>query len=176
MKNKKYNAEAATTESKLTDIINEATTTRRTPVRRSEFVEITTANLHSEGSADPRWDSASPPPGTELATASKCCQRDHVQAVMPSLRSRYRPTMTTQEIKPANIGDFVQEFGTTEDVRKIFGFKKGTLYNLHDMGKVRGKVCRVTGEFKGVRLWNMDSIRAYIESQDDDIQIGGFQS
>lgn len=75
---------------------------------------------------------------------------------------------TIQEIKPANIGEFKPEFGTSDDVRKYYGIKKGTLYNLHKLGKVRGKVLRVTGEFKGVRLWDMGSIREYILSQDDD--------
>jgi hypothetical protein len=53
----------------------------------------------------------------------------------------------------------VPEFGRTEDVRRHFGIKKGTLYNLHKQRKVRGRVMRVMGEFKGVRLWDMGSIR-----------------
>ena len=73
--------------------------------------------------------------------------------------------MTIAEIKPANIGEIAPEFGTSDDVRKYFGIKKGTLYNLHKLGKVRGKVLRITGEFKGVRLWDMGSIRTYIHSQ-----------
>ena len=76
--------------------------------------------------------------------------------------------LTIEEIKPANIGEIRPEFGTSGDVRKHFGIKKGTLYNLHKCGKVRGKVLRVTGEFKGVRLWDMASIRAFINSQSDE--------
>ena len=76
--------------------------------------------------------------------------------------------MTTQEIKPANIGEIKPEFGTSADVRKYFGIKKGTLYNLHKYGKVRGKVLRVTGSFKGVRLWDMASVRGFILSQPDE--------
>lgn len=75
---------------------------------------------------------------------------------------------TIEEIKPANIGEIKPEFGTTKDVRKYYGIKQGTLYNLHKLGKVRGKVLRVTGEFKGVRLWDMSSIRTLINSQSDD--------
>jgi hypothetical protein len=38
------------------------------------------------------------------------------------------PILTTfAEIKPANIGNIFPEFGTSEDVRKYFGIKKGTL-------------------------------------------------
>ena len=76
--------------------------------------------------------------------------------------------LTIEEIKPAKIGDIKPEFGTSDDVRKYYGIKKGTLYNLHKLGKVRGKVLRVTGEFKGVRLWDMSSIRDLINSQEDD--------
>ena len=75
---------------------------------------------------------------------------------------------TIEEIKPANIGEIRPEFGTSDDVRKYYGIKKGTLYNLHKLRKVRGKVLRVTGQFKGVRLWDMGSIRDYIQSIDDD--------
>ena len=76
--------------------------------------------------------------------------------------------MTTAEIRPANIGNIAPEFGTSADVRKYFGIKKGSLYNLHKAGRVRGKVLRVTGEFKGVRIWDMASIRAFILSQGDE--------
>ena len=76
--------------------------------------------------------------------------------------------LTIAEIKPASIGEIKPEFGTSDDVRKFFGIKKGTLYNLHKCGKVRGKVLRVTGEFKGVRLWDMGSVRAFINSQSDE--------
>ena len=79
---------------------------------------------------------------------------------------------TFAEIAPAIIGEIRPEFGTSEDVRKYFGIKKGTLYNLHKMQKVRGKVLRVTGQFKGVRLWDMQSVRACIQSQDDAESIG----
>ena len=77
--------------------------------------------------------------------------------------------MTIEDIKPANIGTIAPEFGTSDDVRKYFGIKKGTLYNLHKCGKVRGKVLRVTGEFKGVRIWDMSSVRAFILSQSDEL-------
>jgi hypothetical protein len=75
--------------------------------------------------------------------------------------------LTIEEIKPANIGEIRPEFGTTIDVRKYYGIKKGTLYNLFTDKKIEGKVLRVRGEVKGVRLWDMDSIRRFIESSSD---------
>jgi hypothetical protein len=77
-----------------------------------------------------------------------------------------------QPIQAGNLNGLTPEFGTSDDVRKYFGIKKGTLYNLHKMRKVRGKVLRVTGQFKGVRLWDMQSVRACILSQEDAQNIG----
>ena len=67
-------------------------------------------------------------------------------------------------------GDFngvTPEFGRTPDVERIFGIKKGTLYNLFEQGKIRGVNIRPSGHIKGVRLWDMASIRNYIYSQID---------
>jgi hypothetical protein len=75
--------------------------------------------------------------------------------------------LTLKNITPANLAEIAPEFGSTTDVRRYFGIKKGTLYNLYNSGKVRGKLLRVTGDFKGVRIWDMASIRGYIDSQKD---------
>ena len=76
---------------------------------------------------------------------------------------------TSAPIAPATIGHCSPEFLTTNDVRTYFGIKKGTLYNLSKLGKVRGKTLRATGQFKGVRIWSAESIRSYINSQTDDV-------
>ena len=76
--------------------------------------------------------------------------------------------LTSQPIQAGNFTGVLPEFGRAEDVRRHFGIKKGTLYNLLKQRKVRGRVLRVTGEFKGVRLWDMASVRAFIHSQNDD--------
>lgn len=55
--------------------------------------------------------------------------------------------------------------GRTPDVERYFGIKKGTLYNLHDQGKIKGVVLRKAGSLKGVRLWHMASVREYIFTQ-----------
>ena len=71
---------------------------------------------------------------------------------------------------PIHAGDFsdvTPEFGRTQDVERVFGIKKGTLYNLFEQQKIRGYNLRPTGHVKGVRLWDMASIRDYIYSQGD---------
>jgi len=72
--------------------------------------------------------------------------------------------------KTPEAGDFIadsSEFGRTPDVKRMFGIKKGHLYNLHGRGKIRGVTLRQKGHLKGVRLWDMASIREYIHSQMD---------
>jgi hypothetical protein len=72
-------------------------------------------------------------------------------------------------LEPTALAISSPEFLTTNDVRKYFGIRKGTLYNLAKLGKVRGKALRVTGQFKGVRIWSVDSIRSFIDSQSSEV-------
>lgn len=74
---------------------------------------------------------------------------------------------TTEPIRAAHFSASAKEFGRDKDVQAIFGLKRGTLYNLHSKGKIRGVLLRVQGEKSGVRLWDMDSIRRFILSQFD---------
>ena len=72
-------------------------------------------------------------------------------------------------LEPANLAISSPEFLTTTDVQKYFGIRKGSLYNLAKLGKVSGKALRITGQFKGVRIWSVDSIRSFIDSQPSEI-------
>jgi hypothetical protein len=76
--------------------------------------------------------------------------------------------MTIEPVQAGSFTGIAPEFGRTADVAKHFGIKRGTLYNLLEAGKVRGVVLRVKGKQKGVRLWDMQSIRDYIRSQFED--------
>lgn len=74
-------------------------------------------------------------------------------------------TYSTQPVAVANFSDDAKEFGRSADVQRLFGLKRGTLYNLWREGKIRGVLLRVRGQKSGVRLWDMESIRAYILAQ-----------
>jgi hypothetical protein len=74
---------------------------------------------------------------------------------------------TTNPVQAGDFNGVMPEFGRTPDVERCFGIKKGTLYNLLEQGKIRGSNLRQEGQFKGVRLWDMASIRDYIYSQMD---------
>src|SRR5262245_27687887 len=57
------------------------------------------------------------------------------------------------------------EFMRTVGVERNFGLKRGTLYNLLGDEKIRGVLLRCRGQKSGLRLWDVGSIRAYINSQ-----------
>ena len=62
---------------------------------------------------------------------------------------------------PANM----QEFGRTADLQRVFGLKRGTIYNLLAAGKIRGCLLQVEGKKSGVRLFDIQSVRDFIHSQ-----------
>lgn len=71
-------------------------------------------------------------------------------------------------IAPVQAGDFsnaTKEFGRDKDALAQYSIRRGTLYNLFAQGKIRGVLLRVCGQKSGVRLWDMASIRDYIQSQ-----------
>jgi hypothetical protein len=74
-------------------------------------------------------------------------------------------TKTSEPIQSGNFAATTAEFGRTEDVEKIYGLKRGTLYNLFSQRKIRGSLLRIKGQLSGVRLWDMGSIRQYIEAE-----------
>jgi hypothetical protein len=73
--------------------------------------------------------------------------------------------MTTESVQPGNFSGATAEFGRTADCNRQFGIKRGSLYNLHNDGKIKGCLLRVRGQKSGVRLWDMESVRTYIRNQ-----------
>jgi hypothetical protein len=73
--------------------------------------------------------------------------------------------VTIEPVKPGQFTGSQPEFGRVADVTRQFGIKRGTLYNLHRAGKVRGVLLRVRGQKSGVRLFDMASVRDFIRSQ-----------
>jgi hypothetical protein len=76
--------------------------------------------------------------------------------------------LTTNLASISELDNTFEEFIRTERVKTRFGIKRGTLYNLFNDGKIKGKVLRVRGNVTGVRLWDVESIRDYIRSLPDD--------
>lgn len=83
-----------------------------------------------------------------------------------SLKSMNSERMkTTEPVQPGSFTGTQPEFGRVADVTRHFGIKRGTLYNLRRDGKVRGVLLRVRGQKSGVRLFDMASVRDFIQSQ-----------
>jgi hypothetical protein len=74
---------------------------------------------------------------------------------------------TTEPPKPSDASQLLPEFGRAGDVQRLFGIKRGTLYNLVSDGKVRSVLLRVRGEKSGCRLFSIDSVRKLIHAQMD---------
>jgi hypothetical protein len=66
---------------------------------------------------------------------------------------------------PVQRGDFTgaaPEFGRWRDVERLYGLKRGSLYNLLALGRIKGVLLRVRGQKSGVRLFDLASVRDYI--------------
>lgn len=77
---------------------------------------------------------------------------------------------TTAPVRAGDRTCATPEFGRTPDATHVFRLKRGTLYNLHAQGQIRGVLLRVKGNKSGVRLWDMASIREYIQAQMETVE------
>jgi hypothetical protein len=59
------------------------------------------------------------------------------------------------------------EFGRADDVRRIFGLKRGHLYKLIADGKVRSVSLREPGCARGARLIHLASVRDFLLSHQE---------
>jgi len=72
---------------------------------------------------------------------------------------------TTAPVKAGDFTDDQKEFGRCHDLERQFSIKRGTAYNLLKDGKIKGVLLRVRGQKSGVRLFDMASVRSFIQSQ-----------
>jgi hypothetical protein len=87
--------------------------------------------------------------------------RNESVKVMPTTKK----TTTIEPVQPGWMAQIAPEFLRTNDVRKIYGIPRGSLYGLAKLGKIKGCLLRIRGAKSGLRLWSVDSIRAYIAEQ-----------
>ena len=75
-------------------------------------------------------------------------------------------TMTTETITVANTGSTtaLPEFGRWQDVQRLFGIKRGTLYNIANEGRIKSVSLRRKGNVHGCRLFHLASISQYLNS------------
>ena len=74
--------------------------------------------------------------------------------------------MTTETITVANTNNStaLPEFGRWQDVQRLFGIKRGTLYNLVNEGQIKSVCLRRRGNVHGCRLFHLASINDYLNS------------
>lgn len=72
---------------------------------------------------------------------------------------------TSPPVQPGNFTGTMPEFGRAADLHKIFGLRRGTIYNLLAAGKIRGCLLQVKGKKSGVRIFDIQSVRDLIRSQ-----------
>ena len=72
---------------------------------------------------------------------------------------------TIASVQAGNFNGITPEFGRWQDVQRQYGIKRGSLYGLLALGKVKGCLLRVRGKKSGIRLIDMVSVRDYIHSQ-----------
>ena len=63
-----------------------------------------------------------------------------------------------------NTSGALPEFGRWRDVERLFGIKRGTLYNLMAEGKVKSLVLRRKGNLHGCRLIHLASVSQYLNN------------
>ena len=83
-----------------------------------------------------------------------------------SKKSGGQQTATTTapvQASPANDAEFCDSPGAFAR----FGLKRTLLYELKSLGLIQGVSLRRRGTARGKRLWSIDSIRSYLNSQMD---------
>lgn len=76
-----------------------------------------------------------------------------------------RRKTTIEPVQPGNFTGAMPEFGRLADVQRLFGLKRGTVYNLLLDGKIKGVLLRVRGQKSGIRLIQMSSVAGFINRQ-----------
>jgi hypothetical protein len=75
------------------------------------------------------------------------------------------PNTTTEPVKLTSPGNApLPEFGRWQDVQRLFGIKRGTLYNLINEGKVKSVLLRRKGNIHGCRLIHLASLSQYLNT------------
>jgi len=72
--------------------------------------------------------------------------------------------MTTNSIVPVS-ATAIPEFADAKGVRSLFGLSRAHAYTLVATGKIRSVSLRRPGALRGRRLFDCESIRAFLRSQ-----------
>ena len=82
-----------------------------------------------------------------------------LKKVVTELAEARAAGLTTAPVQAADCSNVLPEWGRWQDVRRLFGIRRGTLYNL----KAERKIISV--RVHGFRVFDLASVRAYVNSQ-----------
>jgi hypothetical protein len=74
-------------------------------------------------------------------------------------------TKTSAPIAPGESGANLPEFGRLADVQRLFGLKRGFVYQLINAGKIKSVCLRRPGAKTGCRIIHLQSCRDFLRSQ-----------
>ena len=77
---------------------------------------------------------------------------------------RSHQSFTSVPIEPGECGSSLPEFGRIPDVERLFGLKRGILYQLLSSGKIKSVCLRRKGARTGVRLVHLPSVREFLHA------------
>jgi hypothetical protein len=72
-----------------------------------------------------------------------------------------RHLQTTPDIA----GSLSPEWARPDDITKVFGIKRATLWALMKEGRIKSVSLRKRHQIRGTRLVNLESVREFIEAQ-----------
>lgn len=72
---------------------------------------------------------------------------------------------------PTTVTTVEPEYIRPAQVKARYGLSRSYLYELLAEGRIKSRVIRRHGNVKGARLVSVESIRAFIESQPDDLHV-----
>jgi hypothetical protein len=77
------------------------------------------------------------------------------------IRDQRSETITPVTASPATDAEFCDSPGAFQR----FGLRRSLLYELNNLGLIKGVSLRRRGAVRGKRLWSCDSIRRYLAAQ-----------
>ena len=89
---------------------------------------------------------------------------------MPAHSSGVKQTIEQPTIDAVATGGFpYPEFMGHEEITRVFGLKRSHLYQLKDLGLIKSVALRVEGASKGRRLFHVESIRAFLHANIEEV-------
>lgn len=84
---------------------------------------------------------------------------------MPDTLKENLKNLTVEPVRAGNCDNVLPEFGRVEDVRRIFGVKRGILYRWIRENRIKSVLIREPGNKQGIRLIHLQSVREHLFSK-----------